>query len=46
MHKGSDQEREGHDRSDIELPGSQVQMLKDAMASSSSGRVAHNVMIL
>ena len=35
---GSDLEREGHDRSDIELPGFQVQMLKDAMSSSNSGR--------
>ena len=35
---GSDLEQEGHDRSDIELPGFQVQMLKDAMSSSNSGR--------
>ena len=33
---GSDLEREGHDRSDINLPGSQLQLLKDVTNTVSS----------
>ena len=29
MHVGSELEREGHDRSDINLPSNQLQLLKD-----------------
>lgn len=32
INKGSDLEREGHDRSDINLPGKQLQLLQDVAA--------------
>ena len=38
MHAGMVLETEGHDRSDINLPGSQLQLLQDS-ASSASGEL-------
>jgi hypothetical protein len=35
-HAGSNLEREGYDRTDINLPGNQLQLLKDVTESASS----------
>ena len=42
-HAGSRLEREGDDRSDIDLPGNQLHLLQDASESSSSKYRYYNV---
>ena len=39
-------ETEGHDRSDINLPGSQLQLLQDTASSASGELVMRNVIII